>query len=75
MKIVDRSNTHGASIYASVHVNADTEASVLTGKDEGDSVIKIGFLNVFIKDEDLEILSAAISKYVRAKKRKKKNTF
>lgn len=70
MKIVTHRNTNGGNIYASLHTDADTEVSIHTNKDEEHkSAVKIGYLNIFGTDDDLELLAAAISKHVRAKKR------
>lgn len=75
MKIVEKTNTYGGTIMASMHMNADTEASIGDSRDEDSCVVRIGDLNIFGTDEDLETLARAVLKHIQAKRRKNKATF
>lgn len=68
MKIVERRNVDGASIYVNVHVSKDTESSIHnSSEDESVSILKIGTVNIFASDEDLTILASAIGDHIRKK--------
>lgn len=68
MKLVDKCNTVGTSFSVGVHVREDTEAHVSAGREEGNSVIRLGECTIFLSDADLALLVLAGADHLRLRR-------